>query len=124
MGNDRVERARRLYRERRLRAAHFTQSLFAEPTWDMLLDLFIADGERRRLSVKSVCIAADVPASTALRHLRWLTEQGLVDRLDHPRDALSTHVRLSATGLSAMTAYLDALAEGPDPVWKPATKLP
>jgi DNA-binding MarR family transcriptional regulator len=78
----------------------------------MLLDLFIADCEGRKITVKSVCIAADVPTTTALRHLRWLSEQGLVDRLNHPRDARSTHVRLSESGCAAMVGYLEALASG------------
>lgn len=101
-----LETARALYRERRLRARHFAGSLFAEPTWDMLLDLFIADCERRRVTVKSVCIGANVPTTTAMRHLRWLHEQGLVERLSHPRDARSTHVRLTADAITAMVSYL------------------
>jgi hypothetical protein len=101
-----LEIATRLYRQRRLRAQHFAGSLFAEPMWDMLLDLFIADCERRRISVKSVCIGANVPATTALRNLRWLHEQGLVERLNHPRDDRSTHVRLTAEAITAMERYL------------------
>ena len=101
-----VETARSLYDQRRLRARYFTDGLFAEPTWDMLLDLFIADCERRRISVKSVCIGAHVPTTTALRHLQWLQDHGLVERLRHPRDARSTHVRLTAHALSAMETYL------------------
>ena len=104
--NPLLEAARSLYRERRLRARYFSGSLFAEPTWDMLLDLFIADCERRRMTVKSVCIGADVPTTTALRHLRWLHEQGLVERLSHPRDARSIHIRLTAAALTAMEKYL------------------
>jgi DNA-binding MarR family transcriptional regulator len=102
--------ARTLYSERRLRARHFAGNLFAEPMWDMLLDLYIADCERRRITVKSVCIGADVPTTTALRHLSWLHEQGLVERLSHPRDARSTYVRLSAQAISAMENYLSDLA--------------
>ena len=102
--------ARTLYEQRQLRVRHFPQSLFAEPVWDMLLDLFIGEIEKRKTSVKSACIAADVPMSTAGRHLKWLGEQGLVDRLTHPRDGRSTHIRISAAGLSAMTAYLAALS--------------
>ena len=101
--------ARTLYRERRLRSRYFSGSLFAEPTWDMLLDLFIADCERRRVSVKSVCIGANVPTTTALRHLRWLEEQGLVERLNNPRDARSIHVRLTANAIDAMGRYLDEI---------------
>ena len=101
-----LETARALYRERRLRARHFPGSLLVEPTWDILLDLFIADRERRKITVKSVCISANVPTTTALRHLRWLHEQGLVERLNHPRDARSIHVRLTADALTAMENYL------------------
>lgn len=101
-----LETARALYRERRLRAQYFPGSLLAEPTWDMLLDLFIADREHSKITVKSVCISANVPTTTALRHLRWLHEQGLVERLNHPRDARSTHVRLTATAVTAMENYL------------------
>ena len=101
-----LETARALYRERRLRARYFPGSLFAEPTWDMLLDLFIADCERRKITVKSVCIGANVPTTTAMRHLKWLHEQGLVERLSHPRDARSTHVRLTASAITAMEHYL------------------
>lgn len=101
-----LEKAQHLYRQRRLRSRFFPGSLFAEPTWDILLDLFIADCERRRLTVKSVCIGADVPMTTALRHLQWLQEQSLVERLKHPRDDRSTYVRLTALALTAMESYL------------------
>ena len=65
--------------------------------------------ERRQITVKSVCNAANVPTITALRHLRWLHEQGLVERLSHPRDARSTHVRLTAIAIVAMASYLDEI---------------
>ena len=101
-----LETAKHLYQQRRLRARYFSGSLFAEPMWDMLLDLFIADCERRRITVKSVCIGANVPTTTALRNLRWLHEQDLVERLSHPSDDRSTHVRLSAKAITAMEGYL------------------
>jgi DNA-binding MarR family transcriptional regulator len=104
-------KAHALYRERRLRTRHFPVSMFAEPMWGMLLDLYIADGERRRITVKSVCISADVPATTALRQLRWLHEKGFVERLGHPRDARSTYVRLTAQAITAMENYLAAIRE-------------
>ena len=104
-----LETAKILYQQRRLRARHFSASLFAEPMWDMLLDLFIADCERRRITVKSVCITADVPTTTALRNLRWLHEQDFVERLSHPRDDRSTHVRLTAKAIMAMESYLSAI---------------
>jgi hypothetical protein len=38
-----------LYQERRCRAKHFPASLFAEPMWNMLLELYIADRASRGL---------------------------------------------------------------------------
>jgi len=76
----------------------------------MLLDLFIADAERRRLTVKSICIASGAPMTTALRHLNWLVDNGYAVRLDHPHDGRSVRVQLGTAGREAMTGYLVSLA--------------
>lgn len=104
-----LDRARALYRERRLRERHFPTRLCAGPMWNMLLDLFIADAERRAITVSSLCVAAAAPATTALRHLARLADHKLIERAPHPRDARSTVVRLSEDARAAMLAYLEAL---------------
>ena len=76
----------------------------------MLLDLFIAAIEGRSTTVKGVCLASNVPATTALRHLNWLEEQGLANRLNHRLDGRATVVQLSSHGWSTMIAYLEAIA--------------
>jgi len=53
--------ARHTYRRRRSRILFFEESLFGEPAWDLLLDLFIAAKERKRVPVTSACIGAAVP---------------------------------------------------------------
>jgi len=63
-----VELARQTYDDRRRRNKIFqSEELFGEPAWDILLDLFIAAKERRRVSVTSACIGSAVPSTTALR---------------------------------------------------------
>ncbi len=57
----------RIIRQRQLRARFFDGELFADPAWDMLLDLTAARVEARRVSVTSLCIASGVPPTTALR---------------------------------------------------------
>src|SRR3546814_18726533 len=57
------------------------------PAWDMLLDLYAACYERRQVSVSSLCIAAAVPATTALRWIKNMTDAGLLDRSCDPNDA-------------------------------------
>jgi hypothetical protein len=43
-----------------------SEDLFADPGWDILLDLYAARQEGKQVSVSSLCIAAAVPPTTAL----------------------------------------------------------
>src|SRR6476469_1135829 len=46
-----------------LRSKFLSTYLFADPAWDMLLELLRAEIAQRRISVSSLCIAANVPAT-------------------------------------------------------------
>ncbi len=99
-------RIRRMIRARRLRAHFFRADLFADPAWDMLLDLMAARLERKQVAVSSLCIAAAVPPTTALRWLGVLTEHGLVLRVADPEDGRRVHVELSEPSARALDAWL------------------
>ena len=98
--------ARELYVSRRRRERFLASDLFGEPTWDILLDLYVAARENRRVPTTSACIGANVPPTTALRWLRILEARGLVEREDDGRDGRRTFVHLSARGVEAMERYL------------------
>lgn len=98
--------ARELYGERRRRSRYFDADLFGEPSWDILLDLYIAACEDRRVPTTSACIGAHVPPTTALRWLRLLEARGLVEREHDGRDGRRTFVGLSARGIEAMEGFL------------------
>lgn len=100
---------RAVIRARRMRAQFFAEELFADPAWDMLLDLFAADLERRRVSVSSLCIAAAVPPTTALRWIGTLHDAGLFERQADPSDRRRAYIRLSARGLEGMRSYASAV---------------
>ena len=101
-----VELARQTYEDRRRRTKIFrSDDLFGEPAWDILLDLFIAAKERRRVSVTSACIGSAVPSTTALRWITILEKQGLLLREADPGDARRVYVKLSARGYAAMLEY-------------------
>ena len=93
------------YRDRRRRARHLPSRLFGEPAWDILLDLYAAATRRLDVSVSNACLAADVPASTALRWLHHLEDEGLVERLADQSDARRHYVRLTEAGYERMSAY-------------------
>ena len=111
-----LEQARRTYRARRSRAELFgDETLFGEPAWDILLDLFIAAKSGKRVPVTSACIGAAVPTTTALRWLTLLEERGLVVREADDTDARRVFVRLSADAYARMVGYFTRaanLAEG------------
>ena len=73
-----------MIRARRLRARYFDEELFADPAWDMLLDLVQAEIDRLRVPVSSLWIAAAVPATTALRWIKTMTDSGLFVRRADP----------------------------------------
>ena len=98
--------AKRVYADRRRRCEHFDASLFGEPAWDILLDLFIAAKSDKKVSVSSACIAAAVPTSTALRWITVLESQGLVVRESDPDDARRCFLQLTEEGYTRLTNYL------------------
>src|SRR3546814_11460790 len=69
--NTRALFGQNLIRCRRLRDRYFDGDLFADPAWDMLLDLYLAaERNTRPVSISSLCIASAVPAPTALRWIK------------------------------------------------------
>lgn len=106
------EVVRALIARRQARAKFFEGELFADPAWDMLLDLTAADGENQRVSVTSLCIAAMVPATTALRWIKQLVDCGVFQRVADPNDKRRAFIALSDQSRQAMARYF-AEVEGP-----------
>jgi hypothetical protein len=102
---------RRLIRLRRDRERHFPAEIFADPAWDMLLDLTASRLEGRRVAVSSLCIAAAVPTTTALRWIRSLSEAGVFERATDTSDARRTWISLSTTANDGMMAWLRRFSE-------------
>ena len=100
---------RRIIRQRQLRARFFDGALFADPAWDMLLDLTAARAEHTRVSVTSLCIASGVPPTTALRWIGQMTEAALVERIDDEADRRRAFIALSDKAADAMARYFAEL---------------
>jgi len=99
---------RAMIRARRLRDHYLGADLFADPAWDIMLDLFAAQLEQQRVAVSSLCIAAAVPPTTALRWIKSLTDLGLLVRSADPQDGRRVYVELSPEASQALLAYLQA----------------
>ncbi len=107
----RAKAVRRMLRQRRMREQYFPADLFADPAWDMLLDLYAARLERQPVSVSSLCIAAAVPATTALRWIKTMTDAGLFLREADPEDGRRIFIALAEGAFDALARYFEALEE-------------
>ena len=100
-----VETIRAIIRARRLRSRYFDEELFADPAWDMLLDLLNAEISNMRVPVSSLCIAAAVPATTGLRWLKTMVQQGIFVRKADPHDGRRVFVELAPQSSQALRRY-------------------
>ncbi|MFL6770106.1 MAG: winged helix DNA-binding protein [Sphingomicrobium sp.] len=100
-----LEQVRQVIRARRLRSRYFDEEMFADPAWDMLLDLLQAEIAQHRVPVSSLCIAAAVPATTALRWIKTMTDAGLFRRRADPHDGRRVFVELAPQASEALRRY-------------------
>ncbi len=100
---------RQIVRARRMRDRHFGEGMFEDPAWDMMLDLYAAHLERAQVSVSSLCIAAAVAPTTALRWIARLTNAGLFQRTPDPFDRRRAFMSLTDAGLTAMSRYVSSI---------------
>lgn len=100
---------RNVIRARQLRQRFFSPDLFADPAWDMLLDLTLARAEHRRVSVTSLCIASGVPTTTALRWIKLLEQAGLVKRIEDDTDRRRAFVTLTEQGAESVARYFETV---------------
>lgn len=86
--------ADRCYRLRRRRDKVFG-GLFADPAYDMLLDLFSASSRGRAISITSLATASMAPPTTGLRYIEMLLQRGLITRVPDSDDRRKSYLRLT-----------------------------
>lgn len=90
---------------RRRRDHFFGAMLFADPAWDILLELYAAELGQRRLAVGSLGIEAAIPATTTLRWLKTLEKKGMISRSADPMDGRRIFVRLAPAAVAEMDQF-------------------
>jgi hypothetical protein len=100
---------RSIIRQRHLRSKFFDGELFADPAWDILLDLTAARAEHARVSVTSLCIASGVPPTTALRWIGQMTASGMLEREQDETDRRRAFIVLSEAAAAGMAGYFAEL---------------
>lgn len=103
---DLVQLARRISHWRRKRDAMFDPVIFADPEWDILLDLFAESGFGRKVSMSSLCIAASVPTTTAVRCINAMIDQGVLAKSRDTNDARRVLIELTEETRVKMRVWL------------------
>jgi DNA-binding MarR family transcriptional regulator len=101
--------AERLYLERRRREDYFPAGLFGEPAWDLILTLFIAREEGRRLSVAEAYEAAAVKPTAGRKLLAKMESAGLVAQSSEEEDHRELYVALTQDASDRLSDYLTRL---------------
>ncbi len=105
-----VSIVKRLYAVRRRRDRVFgaTADVFRDPAWDMMLELFAAGIERRKISVSSAAHVACIPQTTAIRLVDQLVDRQLLRRVADPGDGRRTLLELTPMAQDMMWRFLAA----------------
>lgn len=104
LANARIASRRRLLRQQLFGAPE----LFGDPSWEMLVDLFIHQAEGKDLSITALCIPVGLPLSSALRLVQKLCDAGILRRLRDPVDGRRSIIRLEPASWHRLCAYFGA----------------
>ena len=111
IAESRLRRVRAAIAARRLRDKTFPFDLSGDVYWTILLDMYLAHLEQRNDSISSVGIASGAPSTTALRHIRQLTDRGLIERYADPDDGRRVLIRLTTEASTMMDRVFDGCDE-------------
>lgn len=104
-----IIKLREAIRVRSLRNRLFPKGLFSDPAWDMILDLTLATIEHRQISISSLCIASNVPTTTALRCIKALVAHEIIQVVADSKDRRRKIVQLSSDTLDRMINLADKI---------------
>ncbi len=110
--HSRLEAAKALLAGRRRRAKTFAGLRFYDPSWDMILELYVATREHRALPVSQLCGLSGGSTTTALRHLEHMEALGYISRAEDPGDRRRLLVTMLAPLAKAADDWLDLQIAG------------
>ena len=92
-------------RRKRVKFVPGADSIFGEPAWDILLDLYDSELSGKRVSITSACLGASIPTTTGLRWLAELECRQMIVREIDPKDKRRTFIKLTESAISQMRNY-------------------
>jgi DNA-binding MarR family transcriptional regulator len=81
----------------------------SDPAWTMLLDC--SQTRRWQATVTTLCDAAYVPYTTALRHLSTLERRGLIERRTDPDDGRRIFISITLLAREKLASFFASLQQ-------------
>ncbi|GAA4024872.1 hypothetical protein GCM10022280_27200 [Sphingomonas swuensis] len=100
-----LELARDERDKRQERQRHFARALFGEPAWELLLAIFISEGEGRSLALSKAAELIDHPLTTTIRWVEYLEASGLLIRERFGADRRVINIRPTTRAIAQIEAY-------------------
>jgi DNA-binding MarR family transcriptional regulator len=94
--------ARTLMFLRKRRADYLYRAMLGEPAYDMLLGLYVAEGDRQLVTAARLADIACVAQSSAARWIEYLVTKDLIERERHPTHKRASILKLSRKGRDAL----------------------
>lgn len=100
--------AKALLKGRRDRERRFGPTIFGEPAWDILLELYVLKSEGMNPPISSIGHGVVAP-TTMLRWMDRLTDQKLIRRVADARDARRTKIELTDRATAGVRSSLQTI---------------
>lgn len=84
------------------RDSSFPLGNFADPGWQLLVDLFVHQASGKQINVSSACIGSRAPSTTALRYIAEYIEKGILVRTPCEHDQRVSWLSLSENAQAAL----------------------
>lgn len=93
-----LSEAKHQFKAQLLRETHFAGLPFHETGWEILLELYIAKAEGRRLNVTAIGLEGHIPNATLIRWISVLEQRHLISREPDEVDRRRTWISLTPLG--------------------------
>lgn len=98
--------AKLILHQNRKRHRFLPQLDWGEPSWYILLDLFVSEAEGDETGVKAVAHRNNIPESTTQRYVELMIERNLIAHLPSDGDVLDREMILTPTAKTALKNWI------------------
>lgn len=107
LADQRLGEVKAILAGRRRRGTCFKGVRFSDPSWDMILELYVAESDGVAMAVSQLCGLSGASMTTALRHIEDLEALGLIARVPDPTDRRKAIVTMLPRLRSAIEEWGD-----------------